>query len=351
MKIAESSVTLASDSIAGSKREVRETLRAWVGNTRPDFEGKGSTRTSAPSIQVNISDSARAAQSSEMKSINDVESAVENDPRMQLIKMIVEFMTGKKISVVHASDIAQSAVATPTSSQTVTQASAQQPKAAGYGVEYDYHASYSESASMAFAGSGIIKTQDGQEIKFDISLQKQRSYSEETNVSMRAGDVKKVDPLVIIFSGNAAQLTDQRFSFDLNADGKNENIQFVQGGGFLALDRNSDGKINNGKELFGPATGNSFAELQALDSDGNHWIDENDAAYQQLKIWTKDSAGKDMLAGLKESNVGALYIGNVSSPFAIKDEQNNLQAQVRSTGIWLSDSGSAGSMQQVDLVA
>jgi hypothetical protein len=284
-----------------------------------------------------------------MQAIEDASKEVENDPRLRLIRMLVEFMTGRKITLVHAESATQSANVAAAATPATT--SAQQPKKAGYGIEYDYHESYSESASMSFSASGVIRTEDGKEIQFDLSLQMQRSYSQETNVSLREGDAHKVDPLVINFSGNAAQLTDQRFSFDLNADGNNEDISFVQGGGFLALDRNGDGKINDGKELFGPATGNGFAELQMLDDDGNNWIDENDAAYQRLLVLSKDNSGKDVLATLKQSNVGALYLGNVNSPFDIKDAQNNLQAKVVSSGVWLAEDGNLGSLQQIDLVA
>jgi hypothetical protein len=93
-----------------------------------------------------------------------------------------------------------------------------------------------------------------------------RTYHEETNVSLRLGDAaRKTDPLVLNFAGTAAQLTDQRFSFDLNADGSDEQINFVTpGSGFLVFDRNQDGKVNNGSELFGPTTGDGFQELAAL---------------------------------------------------------------------------------------
>ena len=41
-----------------------------------------------------------------------------------------------------------------------------------------------------------------------------------------------------------------------------------------ALDINEDGKINDGKELFGTASGNGFGDLAAYDQDNNGWIDE-----------------------------------------------------------------------------
>ena len=62
---------------------------------------------------------------------------------------------------------------------------------------------------------------------------------------------------------------------------------------FLALDRNSDGGINNGAELFGNTTRlrngapapNGFAALAEFDADGNGRIDSTDWVYGQLRLW------------------------------------------------------------------
>lgn len=357
MIVTESNVTLASSSTASSKREVRESLRMWVGDTRPDFENNTGNNIdiSVEGVLVSLSEAGKTAltsetQSSSMQALYDIDEAVESDPRTQLIKLIVEILTGKKVMLVRAEDVAQSSDAAAAVSDATATASGQAQRA-GYGIEYDYHESYSESASMDFNASGVIRTADGKEVSFDLSLNMQHRYAEETSIRIREGDAKKIDPLILNFSGTAAQLTDQKFSFDLDANGTTEDISFIQGGGFLTLDRNLDGMVNNGSELFGPATGNGFNELLTYDEDGNLWIDENDGIYQQLRIWTKNAEGKDALSSLKESNVGALYLGNVSSPFDIKNAQNALQGQVRASGVWLSEDGQANSLQQIDLVA
>jgi len=218
-------------------------------------------------------------------------------------------------------------------------------------VEYDRHETVHESEQTSFAAQGVIKTSDGKEIQFSLSAEMTREFSQETNVSIRKGDGVKKDPLVINFNGTAAQLTDTKFSFDLNSDGTAEKMPFVgAGSGFLALDKNGNGVIDNGSELFGTQSGNGFADLTAYDSDGNHWIDENDAVYSKLKIWSKDAAGKDTLSTLAQRNVGALYLGNVATPFDLKNSASDLQGQVRSSGIYLHENGSAGTLQQVDLV-
>jgi hypothetical protein len=144
--------------------------------------------------------------------------------------------------------------------------------------------------------------------------------------------------------------TSQRFKFDLNSDGQAEEINFLSGNsGFLAFDRNGDGKINNGSELFGAKSGNGFLELSALDSDQNGWIDENDAAYEQLSVWRKDGEGKDHLATLKQANVGAISLVHLDTPFDIKTGNNALLGQIRSSGLFLQEDGKAGSVQQIDL--
>ena len=70
-----------------------------------------------------------------------------------------------------------------------------------------------------------------------------REFYSEQNMQVRAGDALK-DPLVINFSGTAAQLGQRDFYFDIDADGSKDQIAFVgEGSGLLALDKNEDGSI------------------------------------------------------------------------------------------------------------
>jgi hypothetical protein len=66
-------------------------------------------------------------------------------------------------------------------------------------------------------------------------------------------------------------------------------------------------------------------------------------------VWTRDAGGQDKLLTLREANVGALALASVATPFDIKDGANNLKAQIRSSGVFLQETGQAGTMQQVDL--
>jgi hypothetical protein len=96
----------------------------------------------------------------------------------------------------------------------------------------------------SFAAQGVVKTTDGKEIAFSYELEMERQFHSETHESVRAGDALLKDPLVINFGGTAAQLTDRKFAFDLDADGTKDQIAWVQpGSGFLALDKNGNGAI------------------------------------------------------------------------------------------------------------
>lgn len=58
----------------------------------------------------------------------------------------------------------------------------------------------------------------------------ERSLTQTETTSIRAGDAKLVDPLVLNFNGIAAELTDLTFAFDLNSNGSKEQIAQLGGG-------------------------------------------------------------------------------------------------------------------------
>ena len=64
---------------------------------------------------------------------------------------------------------------------------------------------------------------------------------------------------------------------------------------YLAIDANNDGLINDGSELFGTRSGDGFADLAKLDSDGNRWLDEADSQFDRLRIWQPDGAAHHFL--------------------------------------------------------
>jgi hypothetical protein len=278
----------------------------------------------------------------------------QGDTRLEVMRLLVEKLTGEKVHLytpAQSDTVGDESGAASEQNNAVSETDKDAlPNQAGWGLEYDYKKVEGESERTSFSSSGLIKTADGKEIVVDVSLEMSRERIDITELSVRAGDAKKVDPLVVNFNGTAAALTESKIGFDLNADGKQESISFLRSGsGFLVLDKNGDGAINDGGELFGPTTGNGFAELAAYDEDRNGWIDESDGAYGNLGVWTRTADGTDVLSGLKESNVGAIYLKSAFTPFDLKNSDNETDGEVRSTGVYLQESGQAGTVQHVDL--
>ena len=202
----------------------------------------------------------------------------------------------------------------------------------------------SESEKTTVCGNGRVKTCDGREIDFSYALDMAREFKSE-KVFEDSGSVVLRDPLVLNFDGKAAELTDARLNFDLDSDGKLESIPgLAASSGFLVFDRNGNGKADNGNELFGATSGNGFSDLAALDGDHNGWIDEGDAAFSQLAVWSGDG-----FTSLAQRGVGALYTGAVDAPFSLKTADNALLGEIRAAGLYLSESGEVGHLQQVDL--
>lgn len=225
-------------------------------------------------------------------------------------------------------------------------------------------ASIATQASVAFGQSyrylseqqvcvtieGSLNLADQRQIDFvlhtrmDSRLQFQSASGELANAAVRT------DPLILNLQGGMAQLTDAAFDFDMDGDGTTESISMATGGsGFIAFDRNGDGKINNGTELFGTRTGDGFAELAQYDDDGNGFIDEADAIYSQLKFWSRDENGADHLMNLKDVGVAAIGLQSAETPLQLRGNNGLEVGMIRSTGVFVTMDGNVGSVQQVDL--
>lgn len=206
-----------------------------------------------------------------------------------------------------------------------------------------------EYEGTTFASSGKVQTEDGRSIDFNIELSMSRAFMSKID-TLTTENYILTDPLMINLDTDIGTVSDQKFLFDLDSDGEQEEISFAgAGSGFLALDKNGDGVINDGSELFGTAGGDGFKDLAAYDEDGNGWIDENDSIFSRLKVWTKDEKGNDVLLDLKKADVGAIYLGNADTEFSLKDSDNRTNGVLRRTGIYLKESGAVGTINHVDL--
>jgi hypothetical protein len=131
-------------------------------------------------------------------------------------------------------------------------------------------------------------------------------------------------PLILDINNNgtsSTRLGNSNVYFDMDGDGFKERTAWVeQGDGMLVLDRNGNGTIDNGTELFGNftplASGNSasdgFEGLLQYDENHDGKIDRNDAAYNQLRVWMDDNQNGITDAGelktLQEAGVASVKL-------------------------------------------
>ncbi len=136
-------------------------------------------------------------------------------------------------------------------------------------------------------------------------------------------------PIIISLDNGSLQLTSPEggVQFDLTADGTPQLTAWTEAGSddaFLALDRNGNGIIDDGGELFGdhtpqpvsdPADRNGFEALAVFDdslSGGNEdgFIDEDDDIFSDLQLWTDSNhngiSEVDELLSLSEASVEAI---------------------------------------------
>ena len=267
---------------------------------------------------------------------------------VSLLKQIIERLTGKSIQFYQPNQVQQSKSSTHNSLPTSSRDN-ESPQM-GFGLSIDHSTSTIESEKLSFEAIATVITSDGRSIDISLNLKYSSRIETTSQLSLRFGQALK-DPLILNFSGSAAELSSQKFEFDLDIDGSVDQVPKLNSdSAFLALDKNGDGIINDGSEFFGAASGNGFAELTQYDQDNNQWIDEKDDVFSQLWLYRPDSTGQQQLISLNQKGVGALFLGNLETPFQLVDNKDQqLQGEIRSSGLFLYEDGQAGSIHQLDL--
>lgn len=258
------------------------------------------------------------------------------DNRQRLIKLMIEAMLGHEIELPKPIKPAEEG------SEGVTQG-----EAAAQAAEPDQLVEVMDTLlqqeQLNVVASASIETQDGQSLQLDLGFVLDWR---QLDISKRRTTLNALkDPLVLSLDGKIAGLTDARVKFDIDRDGKEDNLPGLrEGSGFVALDRNGNGTIDDGGELFGARSGNGFGELATLDEDGNGVLDEGDSQFSTLQFWHPDHAP----IALVELGIGAILLRPLDTPFTHLGENGN-QGVLRQSGLYLTEQGKGGWVQQIDL--
>ncbi len=337
MKIQQSEVSLQSVHIKQHEVSEKESLEQW--NTKEDAPQRFQ---SLDRLEL-TEEFTKSLKSSKLNSNNDIAKLEDGlfdqslSPKLMAIIRALESLMNKKIDM-------------PFMDRLKKDESSIQSQPLGWGMEYHYERTEISKESLQFSAQGSVKTEDGRSIDFSLAFSMNEETLKHESIDILAGDAL-IDPLVLNFNGAVVSIGSVKHEFDLDLDGKSDEFSFVgSGSGFLALDKNSDGIINDGSELFGPSLGNGFNELSIYDSDKNSWIDENDDIFEQLLIWTKDENGEENLFSLKDKGVGALYLDKAETAFDLKNSTGVVQGLMKESSIYLSENGRVGTLQEIDLV-
>jgi hypothetical protein len=173
-----------------------------------------------------------------------------------------------------------------------------------------------------------------------ISLSLSTSQLAALEVSLdkiRAAEVplKQLTPLALDLNGDGLRSISAVAGvvFDVNADGQAERVGWLStSDAWLALDRNGNGLIDDGSELFGSGTALSdgskaldgFAALRIVDSNEDGVVDSNDTDFASLSVWvdrnTNAKTDPGELRTLSEAGIQSLSLA--ARPTAIIDQGN-----------------------------
>ncbi len=172
------------------------------------------------------------------------------------------------------------------------------------------------------------------------------------------------DPLAFDLDGDGLETTaisaDNTTLFDHDGDGVRTGTGWLKGDdGFLALDRNGNGTIDNGGELFGvdtvlangPNAGlkarSGFEALADLDSNGDHLFDAQDAAYGDVRMWrdlNQDGISQaDELQTLAEAGIASINLNAIATNIRLAG--GNVQT---AAGTYTRTDGQTGSVGEFD---
>ena len=164
------------------------------------------------------------------------------------------------------------------------------------------------------------------------------------------------DPLIINFSNdednNGLVGVENGVYFDLDNNGVAEKTAWIDSNkGFLAIDRDGDGKISNGGELFGDQvtlkngqfSASGFEALAELDDNvdevtgaiGDGVIDKNDSLFDQLRVWIDEKRNgvseEGELKTLSELGIASISLNTENKGFVDNDTKTSITetAEVR----------------------
>ena len=172
----------------------------------------------------------------------------------------------------------------------------------------------------------------------------------------KTAKVVNYDPIILDLDGDGFNIENKENGthFDLDNNGFAEKINWTSKDGFLCLDLNGNGIIDNGGELFGDNTlladgtkaKNGFEALAQYDSNGDGIIDKNDEIFNSLRIWV-DSDGSGTSGEGELKTLSELGISGIKLNYTRLNGKTGTEAILGNTAKFIREDGTEGSAAEL----
>jgi len=208
-----------------------------------------------------------------------------------------------------------------------------------------YQTSLKERQTQVVEIHANIELEGGERLEASLSLRWEQHFMEKDAFFIQNGQVFR-DPLVLSLEGTQP-LAHTTFAFNLQGN-EGKLVHLNANSGYLVLDKNGNGVVDSGRELFGPTSGEGFKELARLDEDGNGWIDKKDSFFSQLKFW-HISASSEQLLSLKEVGIGALSLHVTPMDYIHKTNATTPLAAFKHASLALTATHQSAAVFEIDI--
>ncbi len=183
-----------------------------------------------------------------------------------------------------------------------------------------------------------------------------RKITKDTVKKLHTARTTRYDPLILDLDGDGFNVEKKEFgaNFDLDKNGFAEKINWTKKDGFLCLDLNGNGAIDDGGELFGDQTlladgtkaKNGFEALAQYDSNGDGVIDANDEIFDSLRVWV-DADGNGISGEGEMKTLAELGITSINLGYENVNAETGTEATIGNTATFTREDGTTSGIGEL----
>ncbi len=183
-----------------------------------------------------------------------------------------------------------------------------------------------------------------------------KKITSETHKKFYTARTTKYDPLILDLDGDGYNVETKELgaNFDLDKNGFAEKINWTSRDGFLCLDLNGNGTIDDGGELFGDQTlladgttaKNGFEALAQYDSNGDGVIDAGDEIFDSLRIWV-DADGNGITGEGEMKTLAELGIVSINLGYENVNDETGTEATIGNSATFTREDGTTGGVAEL----